>query len=184
MIQFDAKLFKIRDWTILHLPPEASAKLPTRSMIMVEGTLNNVPFRTLLEPDGVYGIGKKPSHWFCPDKTLLENAHAKAGDIIHVLLEPTKEWVEPDVPQDVENALRTSSKAKEIWNDITPSARWDWIRWVRAVKTDETRKKHLDVMLDKLNKGMRRPCCFNRNMCSEPYVSKNWTLLSPNQPSF
>ena len=103
------------------------------------------------------------------------------GDIVNIELEPTKEWVEPDVPGDVEKALKSSSKAKEIWDDITPSARWDWIRWVRAVKSEETRKKHLDVMLDKLNRGMRRPCCFNRNMCSVPEVSHNWALLSPTQ---
>lgn len=179
MIQFETKLFEINNWTILHLPPEESAKLPTRSMLMVAGTLNDVPFKALLEPDGSYGNGKKPSHWFRPDKALLEKANVKAGDTVTVSLAPTKEWDEPEVPEDVEKALGTSSKAKEIWDDITPSARWDWIRWVRAVKTPETRNKHLNVMLDKLNKGMRRPCCFNRNMCSVPEVSQNWKLLVP-----
>ena len=181
MIHFKTKLFEINEWTILHLPPGESAKLPTRSMLMVAGTINNIPFKALLEPDGVYGSGKKPSHWFRPSDKLLEQANIKVGDIVNIELEPTKEWVEPDVPGDVEKALKSSSKAKEIWDDITPSARWDWIRWVRAVKSEETRKKHLDVMLDKLNRGMRRPCCFNRNMCSVPEVSHNWALLSPTQ---
>ena len=180
-IQFSTKLFDINSWTILRLPDDASAQLPTRSMLMVKGTLNSVPFTTLLEPDGKYGVGLKPSHWFRPDEKLLKDAKAKSGDIVLVELEPTKEWVEPEVPKDVKKALSTSSKAEDLWNDITPSARWDWIRWVRAVKTEETRKKHLEVMLDKLNKGMRRPCCFNRNMCSEPYVSHNWRLLEPDQ---
>lgn len=152
--------------------------LPTRSMIMVSGEINGKPFKTLLEPDGRYGNGLKPSHWFRPSDKLLKEAHASAGDVVKVTLEPTKEWVEPEVPKDVEHALKASKKAREIWDDITPSARWDWIRWVRAVKTKETRNHHLDVMLDKLNKGMRRPCCFNRNMCSVPEVSKNWTLLT------
>lgn len=178
-IQFETKLFKINDWTILKLPEDASAKLPSRGMIMVSGTLNGVPFKTLLEPDGKYGHGLKPSHWFSPDKKLLADAKAQAGDTVQVALEPTKDWIEPDVPEDIKKALSTSSKAEALWKDITPLARWDWIRWVRAVKTEETREKHLIVMLDKLNKGMRRPCCFNRNLCSEPYVSKNWTLLEP-----
>lgn len=176
-IHFEAKLFTIKDWTILKLPVEASAKLPSRGMTMVKGTLNNIPFKTLLEPDGVYGGGEKPSHWFRPDEDLLKKANAKSGDTVDVTLEVSKEWIEPVVPGDVQKALSTSTKAKELWSDITPMARWDWIRWVRAVKTPETRQKHLVVMLDKLNKGMRRPCCFNRNMCSEPYVSHNWRLL-------
>lgn len=147
---------------------------------MVSGTLNDSHFKTLLEPDGRYGPGLKPSHWFRPDEKLLDEAQAKAGDIVKVSLEPTKEWIEPEVPADVKKVLSTSKKAKALWNDITPMARWDWIRWVRAVKTAETREKHLEVMMDKLNKGMRRPCCFNRNMCSEPYVVSNkWTLRGP-----
>lgn len=180
-IQFSTKLFTIHDWTILKLPEEESAKLPSRGMIMVKGKLNNILFTTLLEPDGVYGKGKHPSHWFAPDKKLLREASAKAGDTVDVEIEPTKEWIEPVVPDDVQKTLNSSPKAKELWEDITPMARWDWIRWVRAVKTPETRQKHLVVMLDKLNKGMRRPCCFNRNLCSEPYVSHNWVLLSPEQ---
>lgn len=178
VIQFETKLYSIKDWTILHLPVDASAKLPTRGMLMVSGTLNTIPFKALLEPDGVYGEGLKPSHWFRPDKTLLTEANAKAGDTVQVLLEPTKEWVEPEVPEDLQKALNTSQKAKQLWNEITPLARWDWIRWIRAVKTEDTRQKHIEVAMDKLNKGMRRPCCFNRNLCSEPYVSHNWSLLA------
>lgn len=178
-VSFTTKLFKIKSSTILHLPEEASTKLPSRGMLMVKGTLNDIPFKTLLEPDGVYGKGLEPSHWFKPDQKLLKEAHAVDGETVKVTLEPTKEWIEPEVPTDVKKALSTSSKAEALWKDITPMARWDWIRWVRAVKTEETRKKHLEVMLDKLNKGMRRPCCFNRNLCSDPSVSHNWVLLSP-----
>ena len=176
-IRFQTKLLKIKDWTILRLPVDASSKLPTRSMTMVKGIINGVPFKTMLEPDGIYGNGQKPSHWFRPDDKLLDSISAKVGDTVQVELEPTKEWVEPDVPLDVKKALSASKNAEFLWGDITPSARWDWIRWIRAVKTPETREKHLKVMLDKLNKGMRRPCCFNRNLCSEPYVSHDWKLL-------
>lgn len=178
-INFETKLFKIGTWTILRLPEHASAKLPSRGMIMVKGEINDIPFKTLLEPDGRYGTGIKPSHWFAPDKKLLDQAHASVGDIISVSLEPTKEWIEPEVPEDLRKALSTSPKAEFLWKDITPLARWDWIRWIRAVKTSQTRQKHIEVALDKLNRGMRRPCCFNRNMCSEPQVSHNWALRLP-----
>lgn len=178
-INFDTQLVKIKDWTILHLPEDASAQLPSRGMTMVSGSLNGIPFKAVLEPDGRYLSDTKPSHWFRPDNKLLKEASAKAGDTVQVSLEPTKEWIEPEVPEDVKKTLKTSKKAAELWGDITPMARWDWIRWIRAVQTQETREKHLEVMLDKLNKGMRRPCCFNRSLCSEPYVSKNWKLLEP-----
>jgi len=178
-ISFETKLYKIKSWTILRLPEEVSAKLPSRGMTMVTGIMNGVPFKTLLEPDGRYGAGKKPSHWFAPSENLLKEAQAKTGDTVKISIEPTNEWIEPVIPEDFDVALRKSPKVMTIWKDITPLARWDWIRWIRAVKTAETRQKHIEVALDKLNKGLRRPCCFNRNLCSEPYVSKNWSLLDP-----
>ncbi|MDE2589031.1 MAG: DUF1905 domain-containing protein, partial [Patescibacteria group bacterium] len=107
-IHFEATLFKIGQQTILRLPEDASVKLPSRGMLMVAGTFNTIPFKTMLEPDGRYGGGKKPSHWFTPDKKLLEKAHAGAGDIVQVTLEPTKEWIEPEVPDDLKIALKTS----------------------------------------------------------------------------
>ena len=180
-INFKSKLVTINSWTILRLPESASAKLPSRGMTMVSGSMNGVPFKTLLEPDGKYGPGQHPSHWFRPDTKLLDDAQAAAGDTVDVTIEPTKEWIEPDVPEDLEAALATSPPAATLWKEISPLARWDWIRWIRAVKTAETRQKHIDVALDKLNNGMRRPCCFNRNLCSEPQVSHNWVLLEPTQ---
>ena len=178
-IDFETELFAIGSWIILRLPENASAQLPSRGMTMVSGTLNGVPFQTMLEPDGRYAARQQSSHWFRPNTTLLDAASAKVGDRVHVSLESSKEWSEPDVPDDLKKALAASPQAEALWNDITPLARWDWIRWIRAVKTPETRQKHIDVALDKLNKGMRRPCCFNRNLCSEPAVSHNWVLREP-----
>ncbi len=177
MIHFEIQLYKIHDRVILRLPDDASAKLPSRGMVMVSGHINNIQFKAVLEPDGKYGPGLTPSHWFSPDTTLLQEAGAKAGDTVQVSLEVTKEWINPEVPTDMKRALESRKKIQELWNDITPMARWDWVRWIRAVKTDDTRKKHVEVMIDKLNKGMRRPCCFNRNLCSDPTVSNNWVLL-------
>lgn len=180
-IEFKAELVQINSWTILILPQDASAELPSRGMTMVSGTINGAPFKAVLEPDGRYAPGQKSSHWFRPDEELLDEVSAKVGDTVHVSLEPTKEWIEPEIPDDLREALATSPEAEALWKDITPLARWDWIRWIRAVKTPKTRQKHIDVALDKLNKGDRRPCCFNRNLCSEPYVSHNWALLEPTQ---
>ncbi|MFN8444451.1 MAG: YdeI/OmpD-associated family protein [Caldilineaceae bacterium] len=179
-IRFETKLFTINSRTILRLPESASAELPSRGMTMVSGTINDVPFKTLLEPDGRYAPGRRSSHWFSPDQQLLNDASAKAGDTVQVSLEPSQEWIEPEVPEDLQKALASSPKAEAVWKEITPLARWDWIRWIRAVKTAETRQKHIKIALDKLNKGMRRPCCFNRNLCSEPEVSHHWALLEPN----
>ena len=115
-IDFSTKLLKIRSWTILRLPENASVKLPSRGMTMVSGTINGASFKALLEPDGRYAPGQKPSHWFAPPKKLLEDARAAAGNTVQVSLEPTKEWIEPEtgtvykVPTRTIDSWRTDGK--------------------------------------------------------------------------
>ncbi|HTK03459.1 MAG TPA: YdeI/OmpD-associated family protein [Alphaproteobacteria bacterium] len=165
MIHFTAKLSKIGFWTIVRLPETASAKLPSRGMVLVEGTINNLPFQAVLEPDG------KGSHWFKIDEKLPET--------VSVEIQPSKNWPDPEIPKDLQTALADDSKAHKLWMAITPMARWDWIRWIRATKDLGTRKRRIEIAFSKLKKGDKRPCCFNRTMCTVPEVSKNGVLTSP-----
>lgn len=174
-INFETKLFNIGSWTILKLPKSASVKLPSRGQTMVKGTINGFSFQTALEPDG-YG-----SHWFKVEKSMQDSANAHLGDTVKLAIESTKEWPEPNVPADLEAALAADSQAHALWMDITPMARWDWIRWIRATSQQETRKRRIEVACSKLKNGERRPCCFNRTVCTEPYVSKSGGLLEPTQ---
>jgi hypothetical protein len=174
-IRFEAKLSKIGTWTILRLPKSASAKLPSRGMTMVEGTVNDYHFQMPLEPDG------KLSHWFRVDKTMLEAADVAAGDTVTLAVKSIKEWPEPDVPADLKSALAAAPQAHGLWRQITPMARWEWVSWIRATGKSETRQRRVQVACSKLKAGERRPCCWNRNLCTEPYVSKNGVLLEPTQ---
>ena len=101
-IRFEAKLFNIGAWTLLRLPKSASAKLPSRGMSMVAGTINDFRFQAALEPDG------KGSHWFKIDKTMSKAIGAEAGDTVTLAIEPVKEWSEPQVPTDLKKALDLS----------------------------------------------------------------------------
>lgn len=172
-IRFEATLFEIGSWTILRLPEDESVKLPSRGQTMVKGTINDFHFQAPLEPDG------KWSHWLKVDKMMSQAIGAKAGDTVSVAIEPTKEWPEPEVPKDILTALSTHPEAHDLWMKITPMARWEWVRWIRSTSKDETRKKRIEVAMSKLKSGERRPCCWNRMLCTEPSVSKNGVLLEP-----
>jgi hypothetical protein len=174
-IRFEATPLKIGDWTILRLPENASAKLPSRGMTLVEGTINGFRSKIVLEPDGM------GSHWFRVDSALREAAGIDAGGAVMMAVEPSKEWPEPEVPADLNKALASDPRANALWVKITPMARWDWLRWIRATNNRQTRSRRIEVALSKLKAGERRPCCFNRNLCTEPEVSKNGVLLEPTQ---
>jgi hypothetical protein len=170
-IRFEETLSTIGPWTILRLPKEASAKLPSRGQTMVEGAINGVHFQTALEPDG------KGSHWFKVDESIRTAVGANVGDTVTLSIEPSKNWPEPTVPEDWKKALAADSHADSLWTEITPMARWDWIRWIGATNNADTRKRRIEVALSKLKAGERRPCCFNRSLCCDPSVSKNGVLL-------
>jgi hypothetical protein len=149
---------KAATWTFLTLPKEASAKLSSRGMVSVEGTLNGMVFRATLEPDGQGG------HWLKVVRKLREAARVEAGDIVSLELTPTAEEPEPKVPADLRKALAAAHpKARAVWSDITPVARRDWIHWITSPKRLETRARRIENACDLLTKGKRRPCCFDRS---------------------
>jgi len=104
-IRFSAKLVrpeateKIGSRTILTLPKNASAKLPSRGMTMVEGTIDGFPFRAALEPNG------KGSHCLGLNKAMHDAAGAAAGDTVTVEITRAGEEPEIRVPMDLRKAL-------------------------------------------------------------------------------
>jgi hypothetical protein len=172
-ISFQAKPYSINSWTVLRLPKEASAKLPSRGQAMVEGTINGVSIKTPLEPDGNF------SHWFRLNDKLIKSADAKVGSTVKLQLSVVKEWPDPLVPADIKKAIDNHKEASAMWEKITPMARWEWVRWIRSTAREETRKHRIEVACSKMKAGERRPCCWNRNACSELSVSKNGVLLDP-----
>lgn len=144
-------------WAFLVLPRAASAKLPTRSQVTVEGALATAPFQATLEPDG------QGSHWLKIDKTLLDAAGVQAGETVALEIAPVAREPEPKLPPDLRAALSAHPAAKSTWDDITPIARRDWIQWVTSGKKAETRMKRIATACDKLASGQRRACCFDRS---------------------
>jgi hypothetical protein len=173
-VRFGAPLSTIGTSTVVRLPQAASKNLPSRGQVAVHGTINGVEFRTVLEPDG------KSGHWMRVDDTLQHAAGISAGDTATLDIEVTKDWPEPSVPKDLAAALAAApQKIQDLWNETTPMARWEWVRWVNATKNPDTRRRRVDVSISKMKSGKRRPCCFNLSACTDPDLSKNGRLLEP-----
>jgi Domain of unknown function (DUF1905)/Bacteriocin-protection, YdeI or OmpD-Associated len=173
-LRFEGTLSSIDTSTVLLLPETASKDLPSRGQVAVRGTINGVGFQTVLEPDGNSG------HWMRIDDTLRHAAGISVGDTARLEIEVTKDWPEPSVPQDLATALVAAPpKIQNLWNEITPMARWEWVRWVNATKNPDTRRRRVDVSISKMKSGKRRPCCFNLSACTDPDLSMNGRLLEP-----
>jgi Domain of unknown function (DUF1905)/Bacteriocin-protection, YdeI or OmpD-Associated len=177
VIRFKASLSRIDKSIIARLPAQASRALPSRGQVAVQGTINGHPFDTVVEPDGNSG------HWIKIEGKLQTAASLKAGDTVTLEIQPTKAWPEPEVPRDLARALAAApQKIHEVWEDITPMARWEWVRWVNATANPDTRKRRVEVTISKMNHGKRRPCCFDLASCTDPSLSKNGKLVEVSLP--
>jgi hypothetical protein len=185
-IRFNAKLLrpktaeKIESWTLLTLPRNASAELPSRGMTMVEGIINGFPFRAALEPNG------EESHSLRVNQALQHAARADPGDM--VTLEITRAGEEPEtrVPMELRQALAAAPLAQALWSDITPMARQNWILWISSAKLPERRMRRIENACDMLASGKKRVCCFGGLkwlMKDHPTSSEGWLQLpKPKKP--
>jgi hypothetical protein len=172
-VRFEAQIHKVGRWTIVTLPKDASAGLPSRGQVAVEGAINGHRFQAVLEPDGRRG------YWLKVDKRLQDALGGGEGKTVSLEVEPTRQWPEPDIPQDFRAALADAPDISELWRDITSMARWEWARWINATKNPGTRARRVEVAISKLRSGKRRPCCFDLSSCTDPDLSRNGKLAEP-----
>jgi hypothetical protein len=179
-IRFNAKLFrpkateKIGSWTLLTLPNNASAKVPSRGMTSVEGTINGFPFRAALEPNG------EESHSLKVNKALQDATGADVGDTVTVEITRAGEEPETRVPMELRKALAIAPPARALWTAITPMARQNWILWISSAKLPETRMRRIENACDMLASGKKRVCCFGGLkwlMKDHPTSSEGWLRL-------
>lgn len=171
-IRFNAKLYtpdpvaEVDSSMLITLPTDASAKLPSRGMVMIEGTLNSVRFRAILQPDG------QGSHWLGLSKDMRRAAELSLGDTANLEIQPTKDWPEPELTADIKKALAADPQAQAMWTSITPMARWEWLNWMGSVKLPKTLQERPEKLCSMLKAGKRRPCCFNRSLQMPPTVAE------------
>ena len=156
---------------LVRLTDDASRALPSRGQVAVRATLDGHEFRTVVEPDGLRG------HWVRVEDELRRTAGLDVGDEVDLHLEVVRDWPEPDVPADLADALSAAAPPiLDAWHDITPMARWEWVRWVNATANPATRRRRVEVGVSKLADGKRRPCCFDLSACTDPALSRSGKL--------
>jgi hypothetical protein len=154
---------------LIRLPHEVSQGLPSRGQVAATVTVNGQRADTVVEPDGRRG------HWLNLDALGLATAW-EPGSEVSVSVEPTKAWPEPTIPGDLRTALDDAPDLDDTWASLTPMARWEWVRWVQATRNEATRARRVEVSVDKMRNGKRRPCCFDLSSCTDPAVAKSGKL--------
>lgn len=171
-VRFDTLPEYVEAKLIIRIPKEESLKFSSRGQVSVVGRVNDAELRGILEPDGFGG------HWLAVREVLQQEVKLIETETVHVELTQIKTWPEPEIPKDFLKVLNASPKEiQDLWQEITPMARWEWVRWINETRNQATRKRRIEVSISKMESGKRRPCCFNLAACTDPDVSRRGRLV-------
>jgi len=142
-------------WAFLLLPKAVSDTLPRRGRTSVEVGIKGYRFQATLEPDG------QLSHWLKLSQERLEAAGLSVGEMLTVQIAALAREPEPQLPEDLRQALAASPAATAVWQATTTLARLDWIHWIESAKQAKTRRDRVIAACDMLSAGKKRVCCFD-----------------------
>jgi hypothetical protein len=109
-ITFRAKLWapmEGKGWAFVTMPKSASAQLPARGRVAIEGAVNGFKFRSSAFPDG------DGSHNIQVNSTIREGAKVAVGQSAEFSISPSTDAVKVTVPTDLSAALKKSAKASK-----------------------------------------------------------------------
>ena len=108
--------------------------------IQVKGKLNGFPFlQNLLRYEGAWRLYL--------NTPMRKSSGLGVGDVAHVEIEyDPKPRIVPMIPS-FKKALSKSHKAAQAFDKLTPSRRKEILRYLANLKTDESRKRNIDIVI-------------------------------------
>jgi hypothetical protein len=150
VLSFSATLYKIGINRCVDVPAEIARALGRGHSIPVVVTVNGRSVRTTLLP------GSGGAHRLFVNSELRRAAGADADQRIWIAARADRAPCEIAVPSDLAAALRRSPQAKRAFAQITPALRREFLRWVLAARTPETRARRIARGLKTLIARTRR----------------------------
>ena len=76
------------------------------------------------------------------------------------MMQGLKKGTVHSLPSDLAVALTQTVQYLDLWNDLTPLGRNEFICWITSAKLPETRTRRIKRTIEELTEGKRRPCCW------------------------
>ncbi len=120
-------------WTFLPIPFSVEAAFGTRARVAVTGTINGVPFRNSVMPEG------DGTHAMMVRKSLREAAGIANGDRVDVVMRADTAPRKAELPPELRSALRGDVQAGAFFRTLSYSCQKEYATWVAEAKRPETR---------------------------------------------
>lgn len=132
-------------WTYADVPAEVSASLGSRGQIKVKGTVDGLPFRSTLMPDGEGG------HYVVVNKGIRDKIGKVAGQPVEIELEPDDAPREVVIPDDLQSALALSETASANFANLSYSMKKRHVGHINEAKSPEARMRRIDKAVQALS---------------------------------
>jgi hypothetical protein len=141
---FKAVIYSVGINRCVDVPAKISKVLGDDKHIPVAGTIGDLPFESTLIPrgEGLYRLFIHSSLW---RKLGVDN-----GDSVTVSLKPGRAPDDLPISDDVLESFLHHEEAKAIFDSLTTRSRNSYIAFINQAKHPETRKKRLEVGIERL----------------------------------
>jgi Bacteriocin-protection, YdeI or OmpD-Associated/Domain of unknown function (DUF1905) len=151
MIKFKTTLLQHgKTATGIEVPPEVVESLGGGKKPPVRVTIAGHTYRSTIAP-------RKDRYLLGVSAENRKLAGVEAGDDIQVELDLDTEPRVIELPVDLAEALAAEAKAKEFYEDLTPSQQGSYVAWVESAKKAETRETRVAKSVEKLSAGQKNP---------------------------
>ena len=64
-------------------------------------------------------------------------------------------------PKYIKDKINSNEVVLDVWNSISDIAKNEWICFIDSAKKDETKQGRIERLLNDLQNGKKRPCCWS-----------------------
>jgi hypothetical protein len=135
-------------WTYAAIPEVLQSKETPFGWVKVKGSIDGFELNKYhLAP---MGNGKL----FLPVRAeIRKKINKQAGDYVHIILYPDNEPLA--IPQELLLCLQDDNQALQFFNSLNESEQHNYVKWIYAAKTDQTKVDRIAKTLDRLTKNQK-----------------------------
>lgn len=167
-------------WTIARVPFDIATAWPVRNGRRVRGEIEGFAFRTTLV---AYPSGK--GSVLIVNRKMRAAAHARQGDKVRIWLEPDLDERPIVLPSELTRALNADRKLRKWFDGMSESMRREAGKWTDEPKSQESRQKRADKMVERLMQAMEGeidpPPVLRAAFTRIPGARDPWFALTPIQ---
>lgn len=143
---FSAKIYKLGINPCVDVPEHVSQAFERKGYVPVKGKLNDEPIRATLVPIG------EGRHRLFINGDMRKRAQVDVGDCIHLALEYDPKPRNIPMPKHFAFALQQNKKAKEAFEQLTPSRQKEILTYLNWLKQPESLKQNIEKTVSQLLK--------------------------------